>query len=109
MSDGFTPFFRVSDHCKSSDPENPDVLNVKFPNDDTLETEYGIVMNANINGIDYSWGVQNFSSKNKQLYKIILDLKKSGKLLKKTHTLETFCTQHPKKKAWKLRSWRLVS
>ena len=109
MSEDYPPFFRVSDHCKSSDPENPDVLKVKFPNEDTFETKYGIVIEANIDGTDYSWTVHNFNSKNKQLYKIILDLKKSGKLTKKTHKFATYCTQHPKKKAWKLRSWELAS
>ena len=105
----YPPFFKVSEHCISSDPENPDMLNVKFSDEETFETEYGIVINANIDGTDYSWTVQNFNSKNKQLYKIILDLKKSGKLLKKKHKFVTFCTEHPKKKAWKLRSWKLSS
>lgn len=108
-STSYPPFFKVSEHCTSSDSENPDVLKVKFSDEETFETEYGTVINANINGTDYSWTVDNFNSKNKQLYKIILDLKKSGKLLKKTYKFATYCAEHPKKKAWKLRKWKLVS
>jgi len=105
----YLPFFKVSEHCTSSDQNNPDVLNVKFLDDETLELEFGIVMHANIDGTDYSWNVQSFNSKNRKLHTIILDLKQSGKLLTKTHKIATYCTQHPKKKAWKLRHWELIS
>jgi hypothetical protein len=105
----YPPFFKVSEHCKSSDADNPDLLNVKFLQEDTFETDYGICINANINGTDYSWTIQSFESKNRSLYKIIRELIKSGKLMSRTHKFETYCTQHPKRKAWKLRKWDLVS
>ena len=105
----YPPFFKVSEHCTSSDATTPDVLNVKFLQAETFETEYGICINANINGIDYAWTIQNFNSKNKSLYKIIKDLKKSDAFTNKTYKFETYCIQHPKRKAWKLRKWNLVS
>ena len=105
----YPPFFKVSEHCQSSDANNPDILNVKFLEEETFETEYGICINANINGTDYSWTVQNFASKNQSLYKIISGLKNSGKITGKTHKFETYCIQHPKRKAWKLRKWNLAS
>ena len=104
----YPPFFKVSEHCTSSDKDNPDILNVKFSETETFETEYGICINANINGTDYAWTIQNFNSKNKSLYKIITELKKAGTLTDKTYKFETNCIQHPKRKAWKLRKWNLV-
>ena len=61
----YPPFFKVSEHCKSTDPGNPDILTVKFLETETFETEYGICINANINGTDYAWTVHNFNSKNR--------------------------------------------
>ena len=51
MSDQYPPFLKLGNY-KSKDENNPDIIKVKPLELETFETEYGVNVRAEVNGVE---------------------------------------------------------
>ena len=90
MSDTFPPFLKWGSY-KSEDQDNPDKIKVQVIETETFETEYGVNVNAIIDGVEMVLPLQNFNSVNTALLKLWNNniknkkIKKSAKFILCTH------------------------
>lgn len=75
----FPPFLKWGDY-KSTDEQNPDVLNIKVLETETFETEYSINVRAEVNKEEKIIPLHSFESNNKQLLQKWNNGIKSGKI-----------------------------
>ncbi len=99
----FPPFLKWGKY-KSEDPENPDTIQIKVTETETFETEYGININAIVDGEEMAIPIQNFNSVNLALLKLWNNNIKNGKIRKGVKfTLLTYLGLS--KNARKIRRW----
>lgn len=67
--DSFPPFLRWGNY-KSEDPANPDKITVRVTETKTFETEYGVNVNAIIDGKEMAIPLQSFNSLNTALLRL---------------------------------------
>lgn len=68
-SDTFPPFLKWGNY-KSEDPANPDRITVQVMQIETFETEYGVNVNALVDGTEMAIPLQNFNSLNTALFRM---------------------------------------
>lgn len=95
----FPPFLHWGDY-KANDEKHPDVLNIEVLETEMFDTEYGINIRTNVDGIEKALPLHNYNSKNKQLLKLWTDATKQGKIkidtkLKILTWLGTSKNKHP--------------
>ena len=90
MSDNFPPFLKWGSYT-SDDSAKPDKISIQITETETFETEYGININALVNGTEMAIPLQNFNSVNTALLKLWNDNTKKGKIRKNAKfTLHTY-------------------
>jgi len=99
----FPPFLKWGKY-KSEDENNPDKISVEITDTDTFETEYGVNINAIVDGKEMAIPIQNFNSVNVALLKLWNNNIRKG-LIKKgaKFTLHTYLRLS--KNARKIRRW----
>ena len=99
----FPPFLKWGKY-KSEDENNPDKLLIEVTETETFETEYGININAIVDGKEMAIPIQNFNSVNLSLLKLWNNNIKNGKIRKGVKfTLLTYLGLS--KNARKIRRW----
>jgi hypothetical protein len=66
MSDTFPPFLKWGSY-KSEDQDNPDKIKVQVTDIETFDTEYGVNVNALVDGVEMAIPLHNFNSANTSL------------------------------------------
>ena len=90
MSESFPPFLKWGSY-KSENQDNPDKIEIQVTKTETFETEYGVNVNAIIDGVEMVLPLQNFNSVNTALLKLWntniknKKIKKSAKFILCTH------------------------
>ena len=90
MSESFPPFLKWGSY-KSENQDNPDKIEIQVTKTETFETEYGVNVNAIIDGVEMVLPLQNFNSVNTALLKLWNNniknkkIKKSAKFILCTH------------------------
>ena len=108
MSDLYPSFVKWGD-CKSKDEKNPDVLDIEALDLETFETEYGINVRAIVNGTEMNIPLQNFGSKNRQLFDKWNNAIKENKIkVGKKFKLKTWKEQSTRNKDREIRRFELV-
>jgi hypothetical protein len=88
--DTFPPFIKWGDY-KSKDSAMPDKLHVHVTEVETFETEYGVSVNAKVNGVEVAIPLRNFNSPNTSLLKSWRINVRNGRIKKgKKFVLYTF-------------------
>ena len=88
--DTFPPFLKWGDY-KSKDSAMPDKLHVHVTEVETFETEYGVSVNAKVNGVESAIPLRNFNSPNTSLLKSWRINVRNGRIKKgKKFVLYTF-------------------
>ena len=101
----FPPFLKWGEY-KSEDKDNPDKIEITVTDTDTFETEYGININALIDGKEMAISLHSFNSANTSLLKLWNNNIKNGKIRKGVKfTLLTYLGLS--KNARKIRRWRM--
>jgi len=77
----FPPFLKWGKY-KSEDESNPDKLHIEVTETETFETEYGVNINAIVDGQEMAISIQNFNSLNMSLLKIWNSNIRKGKIKK---------------------------
>ena len=99
----FPPFLKWGDY-KSEDKDNPDKLFIQVTETETFETEYGVNVNATVNGMAMAIPMHNFNSANTALLKLWNTNIRKGKIKKGSKfTLLTYLGLS--KNARKIRRW----
>jgi hypothetical protein len=82
MSDtSFPPFLKWGSY-KSEDSGNPDTLSIEATETETFETEYGVNVNATVDGTEMAIPLHNFNSANTALLKLWNNNVKKGNIKK---------------------------
>ena len=103
MSDTFPPFLKWGNY-KSEDINNPDKIEIQVTETETFETEYGVNVNAVIDGVEMALPLHNFNSANTSLLNLWNNNIKNKKIKKGTKF--TLCTYLGKSKNdRKIRRW----
>lgn len=103
MSDTFPPFLKWGSY-KSEDQDNPDKLSIQVTETETFETEYGVNVNAMIDGIEIALPLHNFNSANTALLNLWNNNIKNKKIKKGTKLI--LCTYlGESKNGRKIRRW----
>ena len=90
MSESFPPFLKWGSY-KSENQDNPDKIEIQVTKTETFETEYGVNVNAIIDGVEMVLPLHNFNSLNTALLKLWntniknKKIKKSAKFILCTH------------------------
>ena len=82
MSNTSLPPFLKWGNYKSEDINSPDKLEIQVTETETFETEYGVNVNAIIDGTEMAIPLQNFNSVNTALLKLWTSNVKNGKIKK---------------------------
>ena len=99
----FPPFLKWGKY-KSEDENNPDKLLIEVSDTETFETEYGVNINAIVDGKEMAIPIQNFNSLNHSLLKLWNSNIRKGKIKKGSKfTLLTYLGLS--KNARKIRRW----
>lgn len=99
----FPPFLKWGSY-KSEEQENPDKLSIDVTETETFETEYGVNVNAIVDGTEMAIPLHNFNSANTALLKLWNNNVKKGNIKKGVKfTLYTYLGQS--KNARKIRKW----
>jgi len=77
----FPPFLKWGDY-KSKDSENTDKLEIQITETETFETEYGVNVNAIVDGEEMAVPLHNFNSPNTALLKLWSNNIKKGNIKK---------------------------
>ena len=105
----YPPFFKIGEHCKSKDKDNPDILEIEFLELETFETDYGIHINTKINGKEYAFTLKNFNQNNNEVLRIWNEGKRKEKWkLGKKYKFATWLQPLKKNKGWNYRKWELL-
>lgn len=103
MSDTFPPFLKWGSY-KSEDQDNPDKLSIHVTETETFETEYGVNVNATIDGVEMALSLHNFNSANTSLLNLWNNNIKNKKIKKGAEfTLCTYLGESKNKR--KIRRW----
>ena len=101
----FPPFLKWGSY-KSEDSENKDKLSIQVTETETFETEYGVNVNATVNGTEMAIPLHNFNSANTALLKLWNNNVKKGNIKKGvTFTLYTYLGKSKNER--KIRKWRM--
>lgn len=99
------PFLKRGDY-KSDDQNNPDKLSIQVTDTETFETEYGVNVNAIVDGVEMAIPLHNFNSVNTALLKLWTSNVKNGKIKKGTKfVLCTYLGQSRNDR--KIRKWSM--
>jgi len=79
--DSFPPFLKWGNY-KSDDESNPDKLSIEVTETETFETEYGVNVNALVDGKEMAIPLHNFNSANTALLKLWTKNIKKGNIKK---------------------------
>ena len=102
----FPPFLKWGKY-KSEDKDKPDKIKIKVTETETFETEYGVNINAIVDGEEMAIPIQSFNSVNMSLLKLWNDNIKNGKIRKGVKfTLLTYLGLS--KNARKIRRWKVI-
>jgi len=99
----FPPFLKWGKY-KSEDESNPDKLHIEVTDLETFETEYGVNVNAIVDGQEMAIPIQNFNSLNMSLLKIWNSNIRKGKI-KKGGKFTLLTWMGLSKNARKIRRW----
>lgn len=77
----FPPFLKWGSY-KTEDQNNPDKLSIQVTETETFETEYGVNVNAIVDGVEMAIPLHNFNSTNTALLKLWNRNIKKGKIKK---------------------------
>jgi len=103
--DSFPPFLKREDY-KSEDKDNPDKIQIQVTELETFETEYGININALVDGKEMAISLHSFNSPNSSLLKLWNNNIKNGKIRKGVKfTLLTYLGLSKNKR--KIRRWSM--
>lgn len=105
MSDTFPPFLKWGNY-KSEDINNPDKIEIQVTETETFETEYGVNVNATIDGVEIALPLHNFNSANTALLKLWNNNIKKGKI-KKGVKFILYTYLGLSKNARKIRKWSM--
>ena len=101
----FAPFLKWGTY-KSEDQNIPDRLSIQTTETETFDTEYGINVNAIVDGIKMAIPLHNFNSANTALLKLWNNNIKKGKIKKGTKFV--LCTYLGlSKNGRKIRKWKM--
>ena len=103
MSETFPPFLKWGDY-KSEDESAPNRIEIQVLDVETFETEYGVNVNAIVNGKEMAIPIQNFNSANTALLKLWNSNIRKG-LIKKGSKFTLFTYLGLSKNARKIRRW----
>ena len=105
MSDTFPPFLKWGKYT-SEDQNSPDKMEIQITETESFETEYGVNVNAVIDGVEMALPLHNFNSANLSLLKLWTSNVKNGKIKKGVKfTLYTYLGKS--KNDRKIRKWRM--
>jgi len=99
----FPPFLKWGKY-KSEDENNPDKLLIEVTDLETFETEYGVNINALVDGVEMAIPIQNFNSLNTSLLKLWNSNIRKG-LIKKGSKFTLLTYLGLSKNARKIRRW----
>ena len=99
----FPPFLKWGSY-KSEDESSPDRIEIQISDVETFETEYGVNINAIVNGKEMAVPIQNFNSANLALHKLWKNNIKKG-LIKKGSKFTLLTYLGLSKNARKIRRW----
>ena len=101
----FPPFLKWGSY-KSEEQDKPDQLSIQVTETETFETEYGVNVNAIVDGKEMAIPLHNFNSVNTALLKLWNNNIKKGNLKKGvTFTLYTYLGKS--KNDRKIRKWSM--
>ena len=102
-NDSFPPFLKWGNY-KSEDQNNPDKLFIQVTEIDTFETEYGVNVNAIVDGVEMAIPLHNFNSANTALLKLWNNNVKK-KLIKKNVKIVLYTYIGQSKNGRRIRKW----
>jgi len=101
----FPPFLKLGSYT-SKDQNNPDKLSIQVTETETFETEYGVNVNAIVDGVEMAIPLHNFNSANTALLKLWNNNIKKGKI-KKGVKFILYTYLGKSKNDRKIRKWRM--
>lgn len=104
-NDSFPPFLKWGSY-KSEDQEKPDKLSIQVTKIETFETEYGVNVNAIVDGKEMAIPLHNFNSANTALLKLWNNNVKKGNI-KKGVKFTLYTWLGTSKNDRKIRKWRM--
>jgi hypothetical protein len=103
MSNTFPPFLKWGKYT-SEDQNSPDKIEIKVTETESFETEYGVNVNAVIDGVEMALPLHNFNSANTALLNLWNNnIKKKNIKIGVKFTLYTYLGQS--KNGRKIRRW----